>query len=58
MKICIVCEKQLFEHNLLKNLYYCANPKCTRLGMLTVFVLEPIKPEEKKGEDVQAVPKS
>lgn len=48
MNICVVCERLVIEHNLLKNVYYCANPRCTRLGVLSVFVLTLKKPEEPK----------
>lgn len=53
MNLCIVCEKPVIESNL-KNTYYCNNTRCTRLGLLSVFVLVPTVPEKK---DVQVVPK-
>ena len=55
MQFCVVCEKVVIEHNLLKSVYYCANTRCTRLGVLSVFVLTPAKPvpvEEVKNEDI------
>lgn len=39
MNICVVCEKPVIEHNFLKNVYYCNSVRCTRLGVLSVFVL-------------------
>lgn len=54
MKLCIVCEKEVLEHPSFKNVYYCNNNRCTRLGLLTVFVLIPkeeeSKPEEQKND--------
>ena len=47
MQICIVCEKPVIE-SALKNVYYCNNVRCTRLGVLTVFVLVPNKEEPKE----------
>jgi hypothetical protein len=37
---CIVCEQPVIEHPFIKNVFYCKNSRCTRLGVLTVFVLE------------------
>jgi len=42
---CLVCEHDLTEHNQLKNVYYCNNIRCTRLGVLTVYILEEKKVE-------------
>lgn len=50
MQLCIVCEKPVIESNL-KNVYYCNNIRCTRLGVLTVFVLTP-KEEKKDDKDL------
>lgn len=46
MNFCLVCEKELTEHNLLRTVFYCNSPRCTRLGVLTVFMLTPSKPEK------------
>ena len=45
MAKCLVCERELTEHNQLKNVYYCNNVRCTRLGVLTVYILEEKKVE-------------
>lgn len=45
MAKCLVCERDLTEHNQLKNVYYCNNVRCTRLGLLTVYILEEKKVE-------------
>ncbi len=37
---CVVCEGPMIEHPFMKNVFYCNNPRCTRLGLLSVFVLE------------------
>ena len=52
MNLCTVCERMVIEHPLIRNVHYCANPRCSRLGLLTVFVLTPKedKPEEKKDD--------
>lgn len=46
MAVCIVCEKEVIEHPFLRNVFYCSNSRCTRLGLLSVYVLE-IKEEKK-----------
>ena len=46
--LCLVCEKPVVEHNAMKNVHYCTNARCTRLGVLTVFILIPAKPEAPK----------
>ena len=51
MSLCTVCEKPVTEHNLLKNVYYCTSTRCTRLGLLTVFVLTPNE-EKKDAKDI------
>ena len=48
---CVVCERSMTEHPLLKNVYYCSNQRCTRLGLLSVFVLE-----KKEVKDDQNIP--
>ena len=53
---CTVCEKEVLEHPLIRNVFYCNNSRCTNLGLLTVFVLEE-KPKEFKKND-QSLPKS
>jgi hypothetical protein len=39
MAKCVVCENDVIEHNLFRQVFYCNNGRCTRLGLLTVFVL-------------------
>ena len=56
MQLCTVCEKPVIEHNLLKNVYYCNSARCTRLGLLTVFVLTPVKKPEAPKEEPKKLP--
>ena len=38
MNFCLVCEKELTEHNLLRTVFYCNSPRCTTWGINCVYV--------------------
>ena len=54
---CMVCEQMLVEHTDFRGVYYCNNPRCTRGGLLSVFVLTPVPKEEPKEIDDKGLPK-
>ena len=47
---CVICEKLVIEHPFMKNVFYCNNQRCPRLGTLSVFVLEEKPKEEPEKE--------
>ena len=53
MSNCVVCEKGVSEHPVFKNIYFCVNERCSRLGLLSVFILtqKPSAPKEEVKDD-------
>ena len=51
MNLCFSCEKLTQEDNALKGKYICLNQRCSRVGLLSTFVLIPPKIQGLKKEE-------